>query len=68
MLVAGGMDGLAKLEKVVGDGGWTLRGGLVICAKEDWGRIHEKKRRVDEATPGCFIMSIGTVRIGSRKS
>lgn len=77
MLVAGCIDGLAELEKVVGDWGWTLGGGLVVCAKEDGGRINDKKRRVDAAgrqhkcdipTPGGCIMSIGNVRMDSTKS
>jgi hypothetical protein len=52
--VAGGLEegeeeGVVEVERVVGEGVFEEERGVVSCAKEEVGRIHERKRRVEES-------------------
>lgn len=38
-----------EVERVVGEGVFVVERGFVSCAKEEVGRIHERKRRVEES-------------------
>ena len=47
--VAGGLEeGVVEVERVVGEGVFEEEREVVSCAKEEVGRIHERKRRVEE--------------------